>query len=157
MTRLQRLKQILVNVDEPPHRTALAFGVGVFIAFSPLLGFHWLLTLVVCLLFRLNKVVTFLGTYVNNPWTIAPLYLAGTGIGCALLGVAPEGLGTVEWHTHGAAFYRGLVEHLRPYLWPYVLGNTLLGLVAGLSAYLLLRWFLERRRGAAAPSADAPL
>ena len=152
MTRLQRLKQILVNVDEPPHRTALAFGVGVFIAFSPLLGFHWLITLLVCMIFRLNKVVTFLGTYVNNPWTIAPLYLAGTGIGCALLGISPEGLATIDWHSEGAAFYRGLFEHLRPYLWPYVLGNTLLGVASGLASYFLLRWFLDRRRrGAPAP------
>jgi len=152
VTRLQRLKQILVNVDEPPHRTALAFGVGVFIAFSPLLGFHWLITLLVCMIFRLNKVVTFLGTYLNNPWTLAPLYLAGTGIGCALLGVSPEGLATIDWHSEGTAFYRGLFEHLRPYLWPYVLGNTLLGVVSGAVSYVALRWFLERRRrGAPAP------
>jgi uncharacterized protein len=149
VTRLQRFKQILVNVDEPPHRTALAFGIGVFIAFSPLLGFHWLMTLVVCLLFRLNKVVTFLGTYLNNPWTIAPLYLFGTGLGCALLGVSPDGLSNIDWHAKGAVFYRGLLQHLRPYLWPYVLGNTLLGLLGGFGSYFLLRWFLERRRGRA--------
>jgi len=154
VTRLQRVKQLLVNVDDTPHHTALSFGVGVFIAFSPLLGFHWALALLASFLFRLNKVVAFLGTYVNNPWTLAPLYLAGTAVGCALLGVSPEGLATINWHREGAAFYRGLVEHLRPYLWPYVLGNTLLGLVSGLAAYLLLRWFLERRKGA--PTVSSP-
>jgi uncharacterized protein len=156
MTRLQKLMQILVSVDDTPHQTALAFGVGVFIAFSPLLGFHWVLALVACFALRINKVVTFLGTYINNPWTIAPLYLAGTAVGCALLGVSTEGLKTIEWHSEGAAFYRGLLQHLRPYLWPYVVGNTLLGIVTGFGSYFLLRWFLERRKHAAPAETQPP-
>ncbi|HET8646465.1 MAG TPA: DUF2062 domain-containing protein, partial [Vicinamibacteria bacterium] len=95
---------------------------------------------------RLNRVAVLLGTYVNNPWTLAPLYLAGTALGCALLGVSPAGLTDIDWSTSGMAFYRGLLEHLRPYLWPYVVGNTVLGTVAGLATYALARWLIERRR-----------
>jgi hypothetical protein len=46
----------------------------------------------------------------------------------------------------GGAFYRALYESLRPYLWPYMLGNTLLGAAAGAAGYGALRWFLERRQ-----------
>jgi uncharacterized protein (DUF2062 family) len=152
MTRLQRFKQILVDANDPPHRTALAFGIGVFIAFSPLLGLHWLLPLTACFVFRLNKVVTFMATYINNPWTIAPLYIFGTGLGCALLGVSPEGLSGIDWHSEGMLFYRSLFAHLRPYLWPYIVGNTLLGAVTGVASYFLLRWFLERRQVSRAPT-----
>jgi uncharacterized protein (DUF2062 family) len=30
----------LLAIDDPPERTALAFSIGVFIAFSPFLGLH---------------------------------------------------------------------------------------------------------------------
>lgn len=148
MSRLRRVVQVLLHLEDTPHRTALAFGMGVFIAFSPLLGIHWVLALGTAFLLRLNRVAVLLGTYVNNPWTLAPLYLAGTALGCAMLGISPTGLTEIDWDAHGAAFYRGLFQHLRPYLWPYVLGNTVLGMAAGLATYLLFRWFLERRKRA---------
>ena len=155
MSRLRQLGQVLFHVEDTPHRTALAFGVGVFIAFSPLLGIHWLLALGTAFALRLNRVAVLLGTYVNNPWTLAPLYLAGTALGCALLGVSPEGLSTIEWHRHGWDFYAHLMEHLKPYVWPYVVGNTLLGGAAGGATYFVLRWAIERRR-AGTPVQERP-
>jgi uncharacterized protein (DUF2062 family) len=150
MSRVRQLAQVLLHLEDTPHRTALAFGVGVFIAFSPLLGIHWALALGSAFAFRLNRVAVLLGTYVNNPWTLAPLYLAGTALGCALLGVSPEGLAAIDWDARGMAFYRGLIEHLRPYVWPYVVGNTVLGAVAGAATYAVARRLIERRRQASA-------
>lgn len=155
MSRFRQLGQILFHLEDTPHRTALAFGTGVFIAFSPLLGIHWVLALAIAFALRLNRVAVLLGTYVNNPWTLAPFYLAGTALGCALLGVSPEGLSTIEWHRHGWDFYSHLIEHLRPLLWPFVVGNTVLGLMCGTLTYAILRAILERRRkGTAAPPAE---
>jgi uncharacterized protein (DUF2062 family) len=151
--RLRQWAQILLHLEDTPHRTALAFGIGVFIAFFPLLGIHTLMALGIAFLFGLNRVAMLLGCYVNNPWTLAPLYLAGTAFGCALLGVSPEGLGAIDWELTGRAFYVELFESLRPYLWPYVVGNTLLGLLAGAAGYFALRWFLERRRRGAGQAA----
>jgi uncharacterized protein (DUF2062 family) len=154
MSRLRQLGQILLHLEDTPHRTALAFGLGVFIAFSPLLGIHWVLALAAAFAFRLNRVAVLLGTYVNNPWTLAPFYLAGTALGCALLRVSPDGLSSIEWHRHGWDFYTHLFAHLRPFLWPYVLGNTVLGTVCGALTYLVVRAIIERRRkGSAAPPA----
>lgn len=146
MSRIRQLVQVLFHVEDTPHRTALAFGVGVFIAFSPLLGIHWLLALGTAFACRLNRVAVFLGTYVNNPWTLAPLYLAGTALGCAILGVSPEGISTIEWNRHGWGFYANLIQHLRPFLWPYVVGNTVLGAVSGALTYAIVRRVLDRRR-----------
>lgn len=149
MSRTRRVVQVLLHLEDTPHRTALAFGLGVFIAFSPLLGLHWALALGSAFALRLNRVAVLLGTYVNNPWTLAPLYLAGTLLGCALLGVSPEGLTEIDWDASGWAFYRALLAHLRPFLWPYVVGNTVLGIACGALTYALVRLFLERRRRSA--------
>jgi uncharacterized protein (DUF2062 family) len=143
--RLQRALQVLFHVEDSPHRIALSFGLGVFIAFSPFLGLHTLIALGIAVAFRLSKGPIIVGIYVNNPWTIAPMYMAGTLLGCFLLGVSPDDLATIRFDEHGWAFLRSLKLQLRPYLWPFVLGNTLLGMLFGLLAYLVLRRVLERR------------
>jgi uncharacterized protein len=154
-SRLRRAVDGLLQLQDSPHRIALAFGLGIWIAFSPLLGLHTVMALGAAFAFRLSRAALLLGAYVNNPWTIAPLYLAGTALGCALLGVSTVGLESIEWNHHGLAFYRELIAHLRPYLWPYVIGNTILGVVGGVAAYFALRAFLERRRRGA-PAGVAP-
>jgi hypothetical protein len=154
--RLRRLLQVLLHIEDTPHRTALAFGVGVLIAFSPFLGIHMGIALLVAFLFRLNRVAILLGTYLNNPWTLAPIYLAGTSLGCVLLGVSSDGLEAIDWDLHGAAFFESLWVTLRPYLWPFLIGNTLLGVACGALGYVVLRRFLERRAAAAAAAAAGP-
>jgi uncharacterized protein (DUF2062 family) len=146
--RLGRTVQILLHVDDTPHRIALAFGVGVFIAFSPLLGIHTLIALGIAFSFRLSRAAILVGTYVNNPWTLAPLYMGGTLLGCALLGVPSEGLNQINWQLHGWDFLSSLIVHLRPYLWPFVIGNTVLGTLGGLLGYFALREILLRRKRA---------
>jgi uncharacterized protein (DUF2062 family) len=150
--RLARTVQILLHVEDTPHRIGLAFGVGVFIAFSPLLGIHTLMALGVAFAFRLSRAAILVGAYINNPWTLAPLYMAGTLLGCALLGIPSEGLSQINWQLHGWEFLNSLIVHLRPYLWPFVIGNTLLGTLGGLLGYFVLREILVRRkRGPVAP------
>src|SRR5262249_22476580 len=83
--RLQRAVQILLHVEDTPHRTALSFAIGVAIAFSPLLGIHTLLALGIAFLFRLSRGPMLVGAYINNPWTLAPMYMAGTLLGCSIL------------------------------------------------------------------------
>ena len=155
--RLRRILQVLLHIEDTPHRTALAFGVGVLIAFSPFLGIHMGIALLVAFVFRLNRVAILFGTYLNNPWTVAPIYLAGTSLGCLMLGVSMDGLEAIDWDLTGAAFRETLWATLRAYAWPFILGNTILGLACGLVGYVLLRRILERRAAAhaAQPAPEA--
>jgi uncharacterized protein len=146
MRWLRRTLQILLYVEDTPHRIALAFGVGVWIGFFPIIGIHTGMALGIAFAFRLSRAATVLGCYVNNPWTLVPLYMFGTGFGCWLLGVPIEGLGQLRGAFAQHSFGRAVIAALRPYLWPYVVGNTIVGVFAGLLAYLVLRAVLERRR-----------
>ncbi len=143
---LGRLR-LLLQLEGSPDRIALSFEVGIFLAFFPLVGIHTGLALALALAFRLNKVAILTGAWVNNPWTLAPIYTAGTLLGCALLGVSPASLGDVDWSLHGRAFYHSLIEGFRPLLLPFVFGNLVAGALAGLVTYFLLRKVLVRRRG----------
>jgi uncharacterized protein (DUF2062 family) len=139
-----RVLRRLLHVDDTPHRTAAAFGIGLFIAFFPILGVHTVLALGIAFLFRLNRVALLVGAFVNNPWTLGPMYLAGTLLGCVLLGVPVRDLSAVSFSEAGLA--SALWERLSQFLWPFVLGNLLLGAVAAPAGYWLLRPILERRR-----------
>jgi uncharacterized protein (DUF2062 family) len=154
---IARAAQILRQIEGEPTRVAAAFGIGIFLAFFPILGIHTAIALGVAILFRLSKVAILLGAWVNNPWTIAPLYGAGTFVGCILLGVKPIDAAAVDWSLSGRAFYEGLRATLAPLLWPFVLGNLVLGAVAGLVAFVVLRAVLSRRaRAEAAPTPASP-
>jgi len=152
MRWLRRTGQILLHVEDSPSRVALAFAVGIFIAFSPLLGIHTALAIVVAIAFRLSKTAILVGAWTNNPWTIAPMYTAGTFLGCFVLGVSPTSLGEIDWSLSGRAFYASLASGLRPLVLPFVVGNLALGAAAAFVSFLALRFLLARQKRTAAPS-----
>lgn len=130
----------LLHLKDPPHRTALAFGAGVFIAFSPLLGLHTVIAIAVAFAFRLNRVAILAGAWINA-WALAPCYAFGTFVGALLLGVDAGDLEAVDWSQGVGA----LGSTLSALIWPIILGNTLLGLAIAAPAYFLCRKFLEAR------------
>lgn len=151
MGKLGRRLQVLLGIDDTPHRIALSFAIGVFLAFFPIYGTHTALALLAAYVFRVSRAPALLGIWVNNPWTIIPMYMTGTILGCEMLGVSASELSSLDWHQAVHSFH-GLLDTLRPYLWPFLVGNTVLGLLAAVIAYVALRSFLERRRRAATVS-----
>src|SRR5881394_2605212 len=107
----------LLAIDDPPERTALAFSVGVFIAFCPLLGLYTILATLIAFVFRFNKIAIYVGTYVNNPFlTLVPIILVSYGLGALILGrplsMPPEGIDLLKNpHLLTGAYYRQLFVH----------------------------------------------
>ena len=62
------------QLKDSPHKLASAFALGIFIAFTPTIGLHTVSCLFLAWLFRLSKLVVLTAAFVNNPWTIVPLY-----------------------------------------------------------------------------------
>src|SRR5687767_15597996 len=91
----------LLAIDDPPERTALAFAIGVFIAFSPFLGLHTIAATLVAFLFRFNKIAIYAGTFLNNPFlTLVPIIVASYALGALVLGrplsIPPEGVELIK-------------------------------------------------------------
>jgi len=156
MRRLSRTGLILFHVEDTPARVAAAFAIGIFIAFFPILGIHTGMALVIAIALRLSKVAILAGAWTNNPWTLAPMYTAGTLLGCAVLGVSPASLGGVDWSLGGRAFYDSLAAGLRPLILPFVLGNLLLGAAAAGVAFVGLRALLAKRASPGGRTLGAP-
>ena len=137
----ERLHEML-KLDEPPHRLSLAFALGIFIAFSPWLGLHIVSAVFLAWLFRLNKVVVLTASFVNNPWTIVPMYAF-----CLWFGVKITGGGVqvpeIAWGSLGV---RELYDLLLPFLWPYLAGTVIVGAASAVLSYFGFLWALKRYR-----------
>lgn len=143
--RLREGLRSLLQLDEPPQRTALAFGLGVWIGFSPFLGLHTWMAMATAVIFRLSRLALLVGAWINA-WTAVPALVLGTSLGCWILGVSSDGLGNIHWNGGGFAFLKTLFHELRPFWWPFLLGNTLLGVLPAVVAYFSLLAALDRRR-----------
>jgi len=137
----ETFRQIL-TVDDTPHRIGLAFGLGVFIATSALLGFHTILGLAVPQVFRLSKRVCMAGVWINNPWTIVPVYTFCLWVGLVLTGTQLSVPG-VDWGNLSLKTLARDLEHLAV---PFVVGTTVVGVAGGVAGYFLVRNAVRRYR-----------
>ena len=91
--RVRRWLDHLLHTHDTPQRTAAAYAVGVFFGFSPFLGLHTVLGLVVAFAFNLNRLAVLLGVYSNLPWILPAYYSLATLLGATLLRTeVPPGL-----------------------------------------------------------------
>jgi uncharacterized protein (DUF2062 family) len=134
----------LLLLEESPPRTALAFAIGVAISFSPFWGLHTALALVAALLFRLNRLAILVGAWVNNPWTVAPAASLGTALGFWILGTEVQFPSLAEFSLLSSESWSQVLSEFEHLFWPFVVGNLLLSVPAGVAAYFVLRWILAR-------------
>jgi uncharacterized protein (DUF2062 family) len=142
----------LLALDDPPERTALAFSIGVFVAFSPLLGLHTILATAIAFIFRFNKLAIYSGTFINNPFlTLVPIIIASYAIGAFLLGrplrISPQGVELLkDPHLLTADYYRKVFRESWQIVWPFTIGATVLSVVCSLIAYPVTLWLLRAHR-----------
>lgn len=137
-----RLRQVL-SVHEPPHRVAAAFAMGIFIGMSPLLGVHTILGIILAWQLRLNKLVTLIGVYVTNPWTIVPIYTFSTWLGTKIIGVSHI-IPPMDW-SHMT--FTLLINEFKHLLMPFVVGSTVMGIVSAILGYILIYRTVKQNRG----------
>lgn len=147
----------LLAIDDPPERTAFAFSIGVFIAFSPFLGLHTLMATALAFLFRFNKIAIYTGTFVNNPFlTLVPIIIASYAIGAFILGrplrIPDEGLELLKNpRIFSGDYYRQVFLQSWNIVWPFSIGGLALSVVCSLLAYPLTLRALRAYRGRKKP------
>jgi len=121
----------ILSVNEPPRRISLAFSIGIFIAFSPAIGFHTVSALAAARLFKLNSVVVLAGSVVSNPLTFVFIYGSSFCFGNYILGNRISCFP----HTYGQ---EGLLAFLKAMPIPFLAGTLVLGLISALISYIVL-------------------
>jgi len=139
--RFKDMVRQVLHLGDSPQRTALAFAVGAFIAFSPTYGLHAVTVFLCSWAFRLNFVALMAGNLINNPWTFLPIVGGSLWVGLVLVpvGAPPE----VNWRDFTVLM---LWDQLQPYLVPFVLGHVVLGIIAAFLCYALAYVVIRRFR-----------
>jgi len=150
---LQRWTEKLLHVHDTPERTAAAFAMGVVLGFSPFLGLHTAIGLVLAFAFNLNRVAVLIGVYLHLPWIMGPYYAGATALGALLTGtrMPADFLPRLEavWRLDGWwVRFEALGGLLRPLLPAYLIGSSILALILGAIAYWASLALIRARRRA---------
>lgn len=149
-----RIKAHMLHPELSPAQVGWSLGLGLSIAFNPLLGLHLVMVLTLCFAFKgLHRPLMLAASFVNNPWSLVPVATASTYLGNVLLGRGLDlDLGGVDWKLirwrsfttrEGAAEVAAM---LKPILLPYLLGGFAISLAALVLGYFLMRRLTERLR-----------
>lgn len=129
LLNIKRHLRKVLSLNESPHRIALAFAIGVFIAFSPTYGFHTVSVFATAYLFRLNFMVIMAGNLINNPWTMGPILILTFWI-ASFVGLPP-----LSFQTTSLVDGSSLLNEVSAYIVPFMIGGVILATVAATVGY----------------------
>jgi len=145
---LRYLQKRVLRLQATPHAIAAGFAAGAFASFTPLIGFHFLLSFAIAYLIAGNMAAAALGCIVGNPLTFPAIWASTYETGRYLLkaevidGQAPMGLGHALTHGDFWAVWE-------PFIKPMLVGSVPLGLFFGALSYAIIyvaaKGFQERR------------
>jgi len=116
-----------------PHSIAAGFACGAAISFTPFIGFHIALAVLLCLLVRGNFVAAAVGTLVGNPWTFPFIWILTFELGQILLGA--EAVHGVPPPSERWGIER-MLDNLGRLMWPMTVGGIPSALVAWFVFYV---------------------
>jgi uncharacterized protein (DUF2062 family) len=132
----------------PGSAYAIAMGaaMGVAISFTPFIGLHILLGVVVCFVMRASVVAMILGTLLaGNPWTFSFIWVGSYKLGYAMMGggsIEIESIMEILEALSMAKLATDPIGFLQPML-PMLVGSVPLGLFFGTATFFIVRRFVR--------------
>ena len=121
----------LLRLNNTPPEIALGVAIGVFIAITPLYGFHTLMAVIAMLLIpRVNKIAILVGTNISIPPTTPLITWAGYEIGRFLLKKPYPPL-TLSY------FKNFSLKTFGDFYYPLFVGSIVLGIICGVIFYFI--------------------
>ncbi len=129
----------LLKLNSTPHEISLGVAIGVFIAVTPLYGFHTIMVIIAAFLVRkVNKIAILLGTNISTTPTLPFITWAGYSIGRFMLG---GNYPPLHWPVFKHFHYKDFL-HL---YFPLFIGSIVLGLGLAVLFYFLTLLFITKR------------
>jgi uncharacterized protein len=137
----------MARIKVTPHKLAIGFAAGVFSAFTPFIGFHFILAALIALLVRGNVIASAIGTLLGNPATFPFIWIASYDLGAYMLGLAAKDRVELPVADNGVSFWSDgpiaalqmLWSSIEPLLMPMLLGGVPLGVLFAVACYFLVR------------------
>jgi hypothetical protein len=162
----------LLMLDDTPHSIAMGVAAGVFISFTPTVGLHMALVVLLSLFMRLNRTAGLAAVWLNNPLTALPVFFFNYLIGTWVLLRSPigwhdfrEAVGQAlvfeHWYENLAAMFLVLGKLTLEVAGPLWLGSVIVATALAVPAYFTVRRLttihqkLRRETSASPASTDA--
>ena len=136
----------LKRLPGSPHSIAAGFACGAAISFTPLIGGHLAIALLMAWLIGANLIAAGIGTVVGNPWTFPLIWYWNYRLGALILGVDPH-LGEEAFSI--ASILENPMKQIGPLLGPMIVGAIPCFIVVWIGFYFPLRGIIasyQRRR-----------
>ena len=169
MRAFEYVKHRLRRLPDTHEKISRGIFAGVFVAFTPLFGLHFVTAALIAKILRGNIIAAILGTFFGNPLTYVPIAAISLETGHLILGRRmPEGAieltlaetfagaGRDLWHNFIAIFgpermdWHRLEIFYRDVFLPFLVGGIVPGIIAALISYYLavpvIRAYQNRRR-----------
>jgi len=145
----------LRSLQGTPASIAAGAATGVMISFTPFIGLHTLLAVVIAWLIRANVLAAALGTVVGNPWTFpfiwAAVYYTGRimleGSAAVVLPVSFETVFHASGHALMTFDFSGFFSDVWPVLKPMIIGCVPFCVAAWIISYYIVKNTLDKLTG----------
>jgi uncharacterized protein (DUF2062 family) len=137
----------MLGSDSPAEVVAASFAIGVAISFTPLIGLHWLIALLLAFILKLNKVDVLLGTLVVNPLTLPAVAAVAIPIGRLLLRARREAAAHLPWRDMlRRSFWTAAGPTMKAIGVQMAIGLLFLSVIFGALTYVVLVNLIRRHR-----------
>jgi uncharacterized protein (DUF2062 family) len=137
--RVKAFYHRIKTLQGDPHYVAVGMAVGVFIAFTPTIPFHTVLTIALACILRGSKPAAVIGSWINNPLTFPVFYYGSYKVGTFLLG--HDIPGQLQYNDLKILMTLG-----RDVAVAMVAGGVLLGILPAIGTYFLTMHLLGKIR-----------
>jgi hypothetical protein len=134
----------LRRLSDTPHAVALGFAAGVFAAFTPFIGTHLVMAMLIAWIVGGSIVAAVLGTFLGNPLTYPLIWYVTYHVGHFMMGAEPK---PREIDLSGGIFQSSF-EQLWPIVKPMMLGCVPVGLLLAALSYVLVKPMVEAYKNA---------
>jgi uncharacterized protein (TIGR03546 family) len=141
----------ILRLQDDPKQLAWGMALGVFIGMTPTMPFHTLLALSLAAFLGVSPVAAYLGIWVMNPVTVAPIYVAAYKVGKFLL-YNGGCLGFPENYD-----YASLLQVLWRGGLAMQVGGIIIAVLPAILSYFLTLWAVQRYRQRKAQKAASVL
>ncbi len=121
-----------------PSSIALGFACGVAVIFTPFVGLHLVIALVVAWILRGSPLAAAIATLASNPWTIPPILIGTYKLGARMMGAQSH------HHLPRDVSFLYMLHHPLQLLLPMTLGAIPMGLAAGVITYFPARYLVDK-------------
>ena len=135
--RIRRFLGWIWKQEGTPAQRSIGMAIGIFSGCFPLFGFQMFLGILLSSLFKANRLLAIVGTWISNPFTYIPLYWLNFQVGSFFLGsvsIFPD----LTFSNRNELLAHGWIVTIR-----FLLGSSVVGLCFGLSLGSILYIFLK--------------